>query len=85
MSAYDNDPRVRQITDDQFVVYGDDKYDVYADTPTLWLTGPAIGSQSAHNAGMRNRYEAEAWAEATTRGPFTSADEAIHSLIGDPQ
>ncbi|GAA0494320.1 hypothetical protein Ade02nite_20420 [Paractinoplanes deccanensis] len=87
MSAYDNDLRVDRINEHHFVVTApDDNYDVSAwMSEQHWLIDPARNSHARREANIRNREEAEAFTARTVRGPFRSADEAIHSLIGDPQ
>ncbi len=85
MTGYDSDPRVRRVHDHLFIVRGDDEYGIEEVRHGEWVTGPMIGGASYRSAGLRNRQEAEAWAERTTVGPFPSSDAAIASLIGPPQ
>lgn len=87
MSAYDNDRRVERVSEYHYSVEvaGDD-HDVSASTSAgKWHAAPSIGSRSMHAANLRTRDEAEAWVASHTYGPFRTADEAIHHLIGDPQ
>jgi hypothetical protein len=87
MSAYDNDPRVERVNDYFFSVSLDgERYDVIAERdPQDWYTAPGAFGRSFREAAPKSREEADAWAQATTRGPFASGDEAIRSLIGDPR
>lgn len=87
MSAYDNDRRVEQVSTYHFAVdvAGDDHNVSARANINDWWASPSIGSRSMHAANLRNRDEAEAWASSHTYGPFPTADEAIHHLIGDPQ
>ncbi len=87
MSSYDNDPRVRKVNAGLYSVTapgGPFDVSIWAD-PDEWSVGPAINSELCRNAGLRNREDADRWAEETTTGPFRTADEAIASLIGPPR
>jgi hypothetical protein len=85
VSGYDNDPRVTRTGDYCYqVVAGADVYEVTAvRSETDWVAYPAFGARSMQ--GLMTREQAEAALESATRGPFASADEAIHSLIEDPR
>lgn len=87
MTAYDNDPRVKHGSEYIFKVFApDDTYMVSAwKDEHDWLIDPACDSRAMREANLRSREDADAFTARTVRGPFTSADEAIRSLIGDPQ
>lgn len=84
MSAYDNDPRVQSAVDGQYRVTADDLYLV-----TAWGEGHDERWNVTLSADARVYDDSAAFAEML-RGPnpapnlFGTADEAIHSLIGDP-
>lgn len=69
MSAYDNDPRVTMLLDETFHVVVDDERN------SKHVCSGALGGFVTHFVG-----------DDKTDGPgFDTADEAIRSLIGDPQ
>lgn len=86
MSAYSNDPRVRKVNEYLVVVSApDDDYCVAArNSPDDWWAGNMLGGTSDRAADCRSHEDAQEWARRTTYGPFTTADEAIHKLIGEP-
>ena len=76
MSAYDNDPRVQY----------------YDDAPGIYVVRRGEGRvRGAHREGRvqptsdGSRFEAFAWGWEPVKEEFATADEAIKSLIGDPQ
>ncbi len=85
MSAYGDDPRVEKVGDYHYVVTADDTYDVSCWTSvTNWSIRPSLDSRAMRQANLYSRDETEGWLQATTRGGFSSVDEAIYALIGDP-
>jgi len=86
VTSYDNDPRVRKVSEYQFHVVTDDEYDVSCWTSeTEWSIAHSLGSRAMHEANLRNREEAEVWAQQDSRGPFPSAEIALYELLGNPQ
>ena len=70
MSAYDNDPRVQRNRT------SDESYDVETTAGDWWIVlREGDGTWSANQYGG---------AKANSTG-FSDADQAIHSLIGDPR
>lgn len=85
-TSYDKDPRVRKISEYQFLVVTDDEYDVACWTSaTAWTVSHALGSRAMHAANLRTREEAEEWVKQDSRGPFPSAEIALYELLGPPQ
>jgi hypothetical protein len=83
VSAYDNDARVRAIAPGAYYeVEADDVYDVSGKNNGEWYVKPSLDSRAM--AGV-SREEGNRILESARRGPFASEDEAIKSLIGDPQ
>jgi hypothetical protein len=76
VSAYDNDPRVQYYDDD----------------PGIFVVrlGPGRLAGSHREGRVQptsdgSRFEAFAWGWEPVKEEFDTADEAIRSLIGDPQ
>lgn len=83
MTAYDNDPRVQVIVADMlYQISSDDLYNVSGKNDGTWHA--SLSLDSAAMAGV-TRGEGSEILQSARRGPFPSVDEAIHSLIGDPQ
>lgn len=76
MSAYDNDPRAQYYDDDPGI------YVVRLDGGTT-VMGRRDGRVQPTADGTR--FEAIAWGWDPAKEEFDTADEAIRSLIGDPQ
>jgi hypothetical protein len=70
VSAYDNDPRVRFMDVGGMPVF-------YVDLPS--------GGQGRVMQVSGGRFEAASKPDRLDNPTFSTADEAIHSLIGDPQ
>lgn len=89
MSVYDNDSRVDRLNAHTFVVDvagdGSDDHAVNEEPAGRWWTSPMIGSATMRAANLRDRDEAEAWATASTVGPYSTLDDAVRSLIGNPR
>lgn len=83
MSAYDNDPRVERVDEFFLAVNGGEHFVTASSGPDDWWVDPS--SSSAPLEQLRTRADANRWASQNARGPFPTADEAIRSLIGDPQ
>ncbi|HLL69049.1 MAG TPA: hypothetical protein VK453_25540 [Micromonosporaceae bacterium] len=86
MTAYNEDSRVRRVTEYMLSVQTGDKYDVCAWSATdRWFAYPSLGSSAMRAADLRSREDTEEWLLQARTGPFRTADEAIASLIGDPR
>jgi hypothetical protein len=79
VNAYANDPRVTRANDYQYDVHGDDEY-LVSDSAVTRPVAPS--SEWWIDLGI---LAAGDKASFTSRGPFATADDAIRSLIGDPQ
>jgi hypothetical protein len=83
-NAYTNDPRVQVVVADAYYrVDSDDVYDVSARNNGDWWVALSLDSRTM--AGVDSRAEGDDILRASRRGPFSTADEALYALIGDPR